>query len=60
MWDTIQQLIRILMQFVGGYLVSKGILTEEVVAQLTGAVLSFAGVIWWFFWDRTKVHTPTR
>lgn len=58
MWDTVQQLIRIIMQFIGGYLISEGIMTEAVVSQLTGAVLSITAVVWWLFWDRTKVHLP--
>jgi hypothetical protein len=53
-WDTIQQVIRIAMQFVGGWLVSKGILTEELAVQLTGGILSIAGVIWWIFWDKSR------
>jgi len=59
MWDTVQQLVRIVMQFLGGYLVSKGILTEEVAAQLSGAILSIAAVAWWLFWDKSKVHIPS-
>lgn len=53
-WDMIQQLVRILMQFVGGALVSKGILTEEIAAQMSGAVLSLAGVAWWLLWNRKR------
>lgn len=54
-WNTIQQLIRIAMQFVGGWLVSKGILTEEIAAQFTGALISLAGVVWWYFWNQKQV-----
>ena len=58
-WDTIQQVIRIAMQFVGGYLVSKGILTEELAAQLAGGVISIVGVVWWILWNQKQVAPPT-
>ena len=53
-WDMIQQLVRILMQFVGGTLVAKGVITEEIAAQLSGAVLSLASVAWWLLWNRSR------
>lgn len=52
-WDTIQQIIRIAMQFIAGVLVSLGYLNQEMAAQLSGAVLSLAGVAWWTIWNRT-------
>lgn len=53
-WDMVQQLVRILMQFVAGALVTNGTLTQEVATQLTGAVLSFAGVLWWVLWEKKR------
>lgn len=53
-WDTAQQLFRILLQAGAGALVSKGILTEEMAATATGAVLSLAGVVWWAVWNRKR------
>jgi hypothetical protein len=35
------------LQIGAGALVSKGILTEEMAATATGAILSLAGVAWW-------------
>lgn len=52
--DMVQQLVRIIMQFVGGTLVARGVLTEEVAAQLAGAVLSLSGVAWWLIWNRKR------
>lgn len=57
-WDTIQQVIRIAMQFIGGWLVSKGILTEELAVQLTGGVISVIGVVWWIIWNKKQVAPP--
>ena len=56
-WQTIQQLVRIIMQVIAGALVSRGYLTEEIGATLTGGVLSMVSVGWWVFWER-KRKTP--
>jgi hypothetical protein len=56
-WDTIQQLVRILMQLVAGFLVQRGLITEDMVTGLVGAVVSLAGIGWWMFWDRTRPVT---
>ena len=53
-WDTIQQLVRIIMQVVAGMLVSKGVLTEEMGVTLTGAVVSLGSVAWWVIWQRHR------
>lgn len=54
-WDTVQQIIRIAMQVVGGMLMSAGYLDEANVATLTGAVISLGGVLWWALWEKKKV-----
>lgn len=53
-WDTIQQLVRIIAQFVGGYLVSAGLITEGLVQELTGGAISIAMLAWWAFWERHR------
>ena len=53
-WSTVQQLVRIVAQFVGGFLVSQGFITESMTAQFTGAVLSAAALAWWAFWERFR------
>lgn len=59
-WDTVQQLVRILMQIVGTALVTYGYLDEANAAALTGAVVSIAGVAWWALWERKQVATGNR
>lgn len=54
-WDTVQQLLRIILQVAAGMLVSKGIITAEMGVTLTGAVLSLGGIAWWAFWQRKRV-----
>ena len=53
-WDNVQQLIRIVMHIVAGYLLNNGIVTEEVSTQLTAGVISLASVAWWFFWNKKR------
>lgn len=54
-WNTAQQLLRILLQFGSGVLISKGVLTEEMAVTLTGGVISVASVAWWLIWNKKAV-----
>jgi hypothetical protein len=56
-WNDVQQILRIIMQVVAGFLMSKGYLNEEMATTLTGAVVSIGAVVWWFVWNR-KASTP--
>lgn len=53
-WDTIQQLVRIVMQVLAGFLISKGYITQEMGVTLTGAIVSLGGVAWWALWQRNR------
>ncbi|MDH0114594.1 hypothetical protein N7379_08870 [Rhizobium pusense] len=54
-WNTVQQLLRILLQFGSGVLISKGVLTEEMAVTLTGGVISVASVVWWVVWNKKEM-----
>lgn len=54
-WNTVQQLLRILLQLGSGVLISKGVLTEEMAVTLTGGVISVASVVWWLVWNKKAV-----
>jgi hypothetical protein len=56
-WDTVQQLVRIIMQIAAGFLVQRGLLTEEMALTLVGSGVSILGVLWWMLWDRTRPVT---
>ncbi len=58
-WDTVQQLVRILMQLAAGMLAQRGIITEDMATTLVGAVVSIGGVAWWALWQRSRPATPT-
>lgn len=53
-WDSVQQFIRIGMQMVAGSLVTQGYLTEDVGMQLSAGVVSIAGVVWWYYWNKIR------
>jgi hypothetical protein len=55
-WDTVQQFIRIVLQLAAGFMVQRGLLTEEMAVTATGAILSLAGVAWWAFWNKKRVE----
>lgn len=55
-WNTAQQLIRIVLQMVAGWLLSAGFITEDMQTTLVGAGVSLVGIIWWAVWDR---HRPS-
>jgi hypothetical protein len=50
-WDSLQQIIRIVMQIVAGFLVANGHLSEDMARTLTGGVLSLSMVAWWWVWN---------
>ncbi len=53
-WNSVQQFIRIVMQFFGGVLVSYGWLDEAGLQALTGAVISVGAFVWWWVWNRKR------
>lgn len=53
-WDTVQQAVRIILGWLGAYLVSKGLVNAENAATLTGGLLMVAQVGWWMFWNRKR------
>lgn len=53
-WDTIQQLVRIIMQVLAGWLAAQGWITSDMQTTLVGAVVSLGGVLWWAFWERSR------
>lgn len=57
-WDSMQQLVRILAQFVGGYLVSQGLITEGMMSEFVGGILSLGGIAWWIFWNGSRADAP--
>lgn len=57
-WDTVQQLVRILMQLAAGFLVQRGLITEDMSATLVGSVVSLGGILWWALWEAKRPGEP--
>lgn len=53
-WDSIQQVLRIVLNALGGVLIGKGYLTAETSTTLIGGLLSIGSVGWWFIWERNR------
>jgi hypothetical protein len=53
-WDTVQQVLRIVLNALGGILIGKGYLSEEMSVTLVGGILSIGSVLWWMFWDKNR------
>lgn len=53
-WDSVQQVLRIVLNAAGGVLIGKGYLNEEMATTLIGGVLSLGSVVWWFVWERGR------
>ena len=58
-WDTIQQFVRIILQFGAGVLVTNGVITAEMQTTLVGALMSIAGIVWWAVWERGRSTAAT-
>ena len=54
MWDSIQQIVRIVMQILAGFLVGQGLITESMTEMVIGAGVSVAALVWWIFWERHR------
>jgi hypothetical protein len=53
-WDTVQQVLRIVLNAAGAFLIGKGYLTEEMSVTLIGGVLSIGSVLWWALWEKKR------
>ncbi len=56
-WDSIQQIVRIVMYSVSGWLMNMG-WPEDMTVALTGAVTGLVAIGWWLFWDRNREDAP--
>lgn len=46
MSETVQSIIRAVLKIGGGVLVTKGVMTESALTDVTGAVITLVGVVW--------------
>lgn len=56
-WNTVQQMLRIILNFIGGLLISRGVFTDELMTQLSGGIMSIASVVWWYIWNQKQIKS---
>ena len=56
-WDTIQQLIRIIMYAGGSFFLGDAIANGELYTAMVSGVVSVGAFLWWFLWERNRVET---
>lgn len=57
-WDSIQQVLRIVLYSGGGYVFGDAVANGEMYQQAVGGVLALGAFLWWFIWERKRV-APT-
>lgn len=55
MWDSVQQVIRILLYAGAGALVTAGVIDESTGTALAGALLGVINGLWTWYWNRKAV-----
>lgn len=53
-WESIQQVLRIVLYAVGGYFLGEGVTQGEMFTQAVGGVLAVGSFIWWAVWERNR------
>jgi hypothetical protein len=56
--DKVAGLIRHGLTFIGGYLVTDGIIDESTLTEVVGAIITLVGFIW--SWKAKKDETPQK
>lgn len=57
MWDSLQQIIRILLYAGSGALVTAGVIDQATGVTLAGALLGVINGLWTWYWNRKQVVT---
>lgn len=50
-WDTVQQLLRIVLYTLGAFLFGDATASGELYQGLIGGVISAGAFLWWWFWN---------
>lgn len=53
-WDTVQQVLRIVLYSLGGVVFGKSIADGAQFQALIGGILAVGSFAWWWFWDRNR------
>lgn len=53
-WDSVQQVVRIILYALGGYFFGEGVTDSSWFQQAVGGVLAVGSFAWWMIWDRSR------
>jgi membrane protein DedA with SNARE-associated domain len=53
-WDSIQQLVRIVLYAIGGYLFGESVADGELYQGVISGVLGIGAFVWWWVWNRDR------
>lgn len=57
-WDTVQQLVRIILYSIGAFFLGDAIANAELYQGLIAGALNVGAFLWWYFWERARPATP--
>ena len=57
-WDTIQQLIRIVMYSGGSYWFGSSVASGDLYQAAIGGVVGVGAFVWWYVWDHNRPAAP--
>ena len=57
-WDSIQQIIRILLYTGGGAVLGDAVVKSDLYQQAVGGIIAIGAFCWWYFWERKRKATP--
>jgi hypothetical protein len=58
-WETLQQLLRIILYAVGGYFLGDGVTQGAEFQAAVGGVLAVGAFVWWAVWERKRTDGAT-
>ncbi len=53
-WDSIQQIVRILLYSAGSYLFGQAVADGALFQAALAGILPVGAFFWWLFWDRNR------
>lgn len=58
-WDTIQQVLRILLYTLGGWAFGDAVAQGAEFQAAVGGVLAVGAFLWWALWERKRPASPS-
>lgn len=53
-WDSIQQVLRIVLYALGGWAFGDVVAGDVTFQNAVSGVLAVGAFVWWFFWERQR------